>query len=202
MSRLGTVMALFPALVVLEALACAGWLVLAPGPLPALALVAVLYLVPVASFRLHGAVFPLRAGASHLVGARYAPWWGGHQIQLFYIALPGLEAALRLVPGLYSAWLRLWGARIGRAVHWTPRVEITDRSLLVVGDRVVFGHHATLYAHVIRPSRDNLLLYVAPITIGDGAFVGAHSVIGPGAEIRPGTSMPAGSHVYPRQVVE
>ena len=60
----------------------------------------------------------------------------GHQLQVLYSAFP----ALRLVPGLYSAWLRLWGSRVGRAVYWTPQVKITDRGLLKVGDGVVFGH--------------------------------------------------------------
>jgi hypothetical protein len=113
-----------------------------------MALLAVLYLVPVATYRLHGALWPLVEGASRIDAPRYAPWWGGHQCQLMYSALPALEAALRLVPGLYSGWLRLWGSRVGRGVYWTPLVEITDRSLLEVGDGVVFGHRVACYAHL------------------------------------------------------
>src|SRR5262249_19077251 len=124
-----------------------------------------------------------------------------HQAQLVYIALPPLEALLRLVPGLYSAWLRLWGARIGRRVYWTPLVDIGDRSLVEIGNDVIFGHRATLYAHVISRTKDKLVLYVKPIVIGDGAFVGAGSVLGPGTRVGEGKLVAAGTHVYPNQEV-
>jgi hypothetical protein len=193
--------ALFPACVIGGALACIGWGVTRPGPWPAAALVAILYLVPVAAFRVHQALWPMKIGATHLGARRYVPWWGVHQAQLVYLALPALEALLRLVPGLYSAWLRLWGARVGRRVYWTPLVDIGDRSLVDIGNDVIFGHRVMLYAHVISRSKDKLVLYVKPIVVGDGAFVGACSVIGPGARIAPGKLIVAGSHVYPNQEV-
>src|SRR5690606_18161892 len=155
----------------------------APGLGPLAAVLALIYLVPVATFRLHARRFPLRAGGSHLTGRAYSPWWGGHPIQLLYVAIPPPAGILRLGPGRYSGWLRLWGARIGRRVHWPPRVEITDRSLLDIGDDVVLGHQVVLYGHVIRPHRDGLVLYLKPIVVGDGAFLGAHSIIGPGAVV-------------------
>jgi hypothetical protein len=194
--------ALFPAAIVAGALASIGWLVSAPGPLPALALAALLYVVPVAAFRAHEALWPMKRGATHLGGRRYVPWWGAHQTQLIYIALPQLEALLRLVPGLYSAWLRLWGARVGKHVHWTPLVDIGDRSLVEIGDDVIFGHRATLYAHVISPTKTNLVLYVKPIRIEDRAFVGAGAVLGPGARVTAGKLVAAGTHVYPNQEIE
>ena len=63
---------------------------------------------------------PLHQRLSRLSDRTYAPWWGMHQIQVLYIAIPQLEAVLRLVPGLYSQWLRLWGSKVGRRVYWTP----------------------------------------------------------------------------------
>ncbi|MDB4968628.1 MAG: hypothetical protein JWN44_4317 [Myxococcales bacterium] len=201
MTLAGRAVALFPVAILAGMLACLVWLCHAPGLAPAAALLAVSYVVPVAAFRAHQAVWPIKIGATHLGGRRYVPWWGAHQLQYIYIALPQLEALLRIVPGLYSAWLRLWGARIGRRVHWTPNVDISDRSLLEVGDDVVIGHRTALYAHLIRKSKDNLLLYVKPICIESDAFVGGYSIFGPGVRIKAGANIDGEARGYPNQVL-
>ena len=187
-------LALFPASMVLVAVAAVvvggGW------GLP-VALFA-LYLAPPLAFRAHQLFWPLREGPSHLVGEGYSPWYGGHQLQVLYVALPSLEALLRLVPGLYSAWLRLWGAKVGRGVYWTPRVQILDRALVEIGDRVIFGHEVVLLSHVIKPTkRGNLLLYVKRIRIGDGVLLGAGCHLGPGVTVDPGVMVPVTEDVYP-----
>jgi hypothetical protein len=202
MTVLGTVISFFPAAVVFGALACVAWFVARPGVAPAAALVAVLYLFPVAVYRLHALAFPLREGGSHLVGTGYSPWYGSHQIQVVYIAFPGLERALRLVPGLYSAWLRLWGSRIGRSVYWTPQVDVVDRGLLEIGDRVVMGHRSGIISHVIRPTKENLLLYVRRVRVGDGALVGAGSYLAAGVVVEPGALVPAVTNILPRARVK
>ena len=130
-----------------------------------------LYGFPLLAYHLHRFVYPLAHGISYLQGSDYSPWWGSHQFQLIYIAFPALEILLRLVPGVFSAWLRLWGANIGKQVYWTPALEIADRGLLTIGDGVVFGHRVGMYSHIIKPRRDNLMLYLNPITIGDGSFI-------------------------------
>lgn len=202
MTAAGLLVSLFPLGVVAGAIACLVWLASAPSLAPVAALLAVLYLVPLIAFRIHQLVAPLRAGGSRLDGKTYVPWWGGHQMQLLYIAVPQLEALLRMVPGLYSLWLRGWGSRVGRRVHWTPLVEVTDRSLLEVGDGVVFGHRVVVFGHVIRHGKENMLLYVRPVRIGDGVFIGAGSAIGPGAVIGAGARLDAETRVYPMQVVD
>ena len=116
-----------------------------------------LYGLPVLSYRLHSHRYPLTCGISYLQGDVYSPWWGSHQFQVIYVAFPVLETLLRLVPGLFSAWLRLWGAQVGKHVYWTPGLEIADRGLLSIGDGVVFGHRVGLYSHIIKPRRNNLI---------------------------------------------
>src|SRR6266498_3087906 len=140
MTLMARLMALFPTLLMASVVAGVLWLCLQPGPLPLASLAAIVYLAPVLAFRLHQAIWPMVIGDSDIGTGRYVPWWGAHQLQVIYIAVPQLEALLRLVPGLYSAWLRLWGARIGRRVYWTPLVDIGDRSLLDIGDGAIFGH--------------------------------------------------------------
>ncbi len=194
MTLRGRLLALFPAVVIAVALGAV--LSLGAWGLPVAALA--LYGLPPLAFRVHQVLCPVREGPSHLVGEGYSPWYGGHQLQLLYTALPALEAVLRLVPGLYSAWLRTWGAKVGRGVHWTPRVQILDRALVEIGDRVIFGHEVVLLSHVIKPTkRGNLLLFVKRIRIGDGVLLGAGCHLGPGVVVDPGVMVPVTEDVFP-----
>jgi acetyltransferase-like isoleucine patch superfamily enzyme len=169
---------------------------------PVAAAVAILYLVPPLLHRAHDAIWPLKAGSHAIVGADYVPWWGSHQLQRLYITFPALEAALRLVPGLFSAWLRLWGAKVGRKVYWTPSLEITDRSLLDIGDGAIFGQDAVMVSHVIMPRDGKMTLYFKTIVVGDGALIGGQSVLGPGAVVKPAVMVRARQTVSVNEVVE
>lgn len=183
---------------------CAGavlWFGRQPSLIQPVILAVILYLIPPLTFRLHRIFFPIRKSLSNLSERKYSPWWGAHQIQLIYTAIPQLEAALRLVPGLYSAWLRLWGSRIGRSVYWTPNVEITDRHALDIGDRVVCGHKCKFLGHAIKPSGQKMALYTRTIKIGSDVFIGAGSRIGPGAVIAEGTFLPVLTDVHINQIV-
>lgn len=151
---------------------------------------AVVYLYPVLVFRIMNLFWPVKTGSYNLAAKTYNPWWGSHQIQLVYFACPFLEALLRLVPGVYSAWLRLWGAKVGKGIYWTPNVEIADRSLVDIGDGVIFGHESILVSHVILPHKARISLYVQPVTIGSHSFIGAGSRLGPGVKVDEGVFLP------------
>jgi acetyltransferase-like isoleucine patch superfamily enzyme len=95
-----------------------------------------------------------------------------------------LEESIRMIPGLYSLWLRLWGGRIGSLVYWSPGVVILDRSLVRIGSRVIFGVGARLVPHVLAPNgARRMALYLSPITVGDGALIGGYSVLLPGCQV-------------------
>ncbi|MEH2148440.1 MAG: acyl transferase [Nostoc sp.] len=161
-----------------------------------------IYGLPVLVYRLHEWVYPVREGISYLQGKEYSPWWGSHQIQVIYIAIPALEAVLRLIPGVFSCWLRLWGAKVGRDVYWTTRLEIADRSLLEIGDRVVVGHGVGIYSHIIKPRKQNLMLYVKKVKIGSNVFVGAGFNLAAGVVVGDGSYLPAATKLYPNQKVQ
>ena len=173
----------------------------APGIASILSLLFSLYGLPVLAYRVHHLFYPIQEGIAYLRAKGYSPWWGSHQIQAIYIAIPTLEAILRLIPGAFSLWLRLWGAKVGKQVYWTPHIEIADRSLLEIGDRVVFGHRVGIYPHVIKPKKDDLILYVKRIKIGNDVFVGAGSNLTAGVSIADGTFLPAITNVHPNQKV-
>ena len=199
MTPLSLVLSFFPALVMGMAIAAFLYLCLAPGPLPVLLLIGVLYGFPLLVYRLHQWRYPVEEGISYLQGDTYSPWWGSHQIQAIYIAFPALETLLRLIPGAFSLWLRLWGAKVGQSVYWTPLLEIADRGLLDIGDRVVVGHRVGLYAHAIKPRKNNLMLYAKTITIGNDVFISSGTALGPGVELANNTFLPVESRVYPNQ---
>jgi hypothetical protein len=192
----GRLLALFPATWGILVLAAIVSVAREPAWTRLLILVAAVYLVPVACFRAHNALWPITEGRSRLDTPQYSPWWGSHQFQVMYTAFPSLEAALRLVPGLYSAWLRLWGSRVGRRVHWTPRIDITDRSLLEIGDDVVFGHLVACYGHVVLRRRDAMMLYVRRIRIGRNVLLGFACRLGPGVRVDDGVVLPNRTDVF------
>ncbi|MGL5131432.1 MAG: acyl transferase, partial [Planktothrix sp.] len=160
MTLLSQILLLFPAIVLLFIGGSLIYFAHSPGIFSALTILFSLYGLPVFIYRLHQWIYPIKEGISYLQGKEYSPWWGSHQIQVIYIAIPALEAVLRLIPGVFSGWLRLWGAKIGQNVYWTPGLEIADRGLLEIGDRVVIGHRVGIYSHIIKPRKQNLMLYV------------------------------------------
>jgi Hexapeptide repeat of succinyl-transferase len=200
MTLLSTFLSFFPALVIL--LAGASILLIKPVFLGVGLALFFLYGFPVLIYRLHQLIYPVQEGISYLCGKEYSPWWGSHQFQTIYLAIPVLESLLRLIPGAFSVWLRLWGAKIGRNIYWTPGLEIADRGLIEIGDRVVLGHRVGLLSHAIKPRKQNLMLYVKKVKIGNDVFVGAGSYLGPGVIVQDGTYLPVASHIYPNQQVK
>jgi len=95
------------------------------------------------------------------------------------------------VPGLYSMWLRLWGAKIGRLTFWSPGVMILDRSFLKVGNDVVTGAGVRLNAHVIEYIEGEIKLHLATIVIGDGCNIGGYSLLTSGCQVDKGESLHA-----------
>jgi hypothetical protein len=151
---------------------------------------AVLYLVPPLMVRVATLVAPLPRGRVELASAGFLRWWFTSQCQTVFARLPFLEELLRLVPAVYSAWLRLWGARIGALVYWSPGVAVLDRSLLEVGDRVAFGAGARLHGHVIVPFEGRGTLVLGRIVIGSDALIGGYSTLLPGCVVAPGEVTP------------
>jgi len=190
MTWLSRLVSLFPLSVLLLWLGSVYLLLRQPHWLNLLWPLLVLYLYPVLAFRLLNLCCPLQPGRYDLAARSYNAWWGSHQFQLIYFACPWLEGLLRLVPGLYSVWLRLWGAKVGKNIYWTPNIEIADRPLLQIGDDVIVGHKVQIISHVLIPYRQRLSLYVKAVEIGPQCFLGAGSRLGPGVVVEDGVQLP------------
>lgn len=123
----------------------------------------------------------------------------------------------RLCPFSFSALkritLRAFGARIGKNVVIKPRVIITFPWKLTIGDHVWLGEECWLLNldHIVigknvcisqraflctgshNYKRSTFDLIVKPITIEDGAWLGASSWVGPGVKIGSHAVLTAGS---------
>jgi len=109
-------------------------------------------------------------------------WWACFQCQVLFLRFPAAEELLRMIPGLYSLWLRLWGSRIGKLTYWAPRTIILDRGFLDIGDHVVIGAGVRLNPHVMERDGDPVLR-LSPVKIGDRALIGGYSLLTAGTVI-------------------
>ena len=129
-------------------------------------------------------------------------WWTAYHLQYLFNSFHFLEQILMLVPGLYSAWLRLWGSDIGKKVNWTPECRVVDRTHMKIGSRCLIGNRSYLAAHAIKKRDDRYLLYVKGVDIGDDVVLSYLVTVAPGAVIKSRSFIEAGSAVYPNENVE
>jgi hypothetical protein len=126
----------------------------------------------------------LPRGTIAVPSAAFFRWWTTWQLQMLFNRLPWIEEALRFVPGLYSLWLRLWGARIGRLTLWSPGVRIYDRPLLNIGDDVVVGMEARITGHFGGINADGQADFtLGMVTIGDRTTIGGGAWLAPGVTL-------------------
>lgn len=118
--------------------------------------------------------------------AGFLRWWFSAQCQVVFNRVHLLEELLRLVPGLYSLWMRLWGAQVGSLVYWSPNVIVYDRSFLDIGDRVVIGADTKICPHYLaRSASGEMELVLAVVSIGHDALVGGMSLLPAGVRVDP-----------------
>jgi acetyltransferase-like isoleucine patch superfamily enzyme len=145
-----------------------------------------LYLMPPMAARILLWLVPIREGRIPIGRRDFFVWWALLNLQVIFCRFPALEEGLRLVPGLYGTWLRLWGARIGRLIYWAAGLRILDRSFLRIGDGVIFGAGVRLNPHVlVQNEKKEMELILATVVLGDRALVGGYSLLTAGTEIAP-----------------
>ncbi len=155
---------------------------------------AVIYLLPPLTHRFMNSLYPQRQGATLIDPNEYNPWINSFRLQKIYTICPQLERLLFLAPGLYGSWLRLWGSKVGKNVYLLPGVEIVDRANVNFGDFVFIGNKTYISPHVVMTKNGKTYVYVKDVVIGKGTFIGAFCTLGPGTNIAPLQSIPAGSY--------
>lgn len=144
-------------------------------------IVTIIYVIPPLITRITLLICPLNKNEYELFSKEYYIWWFTFCTQIIYLRLPFLEEILRIIPGLYSMWLRIfWGAKIGRLTYWAPGTRILDRSFLNIGNNVIFAADVRLNPH----AQLNGKLILAPVTIEDNVIVGAYSLLVSGTVLK------------------
>jgi len=144
----------------------------------------IIYLLPPLMARVTLMIFPIKNTHIAFGSTEFMVWWFLSSIQTIYSRFVFLEELLRSIPSVYSFWLRLWGAKIGKMTYWSPRIAIIDRSFLNIGDFVSFGMGVRLNPHIIsRNDQGERELILADIIIGDNALIGGYALLTAGTEI-------------------
>jgi acetyltransferase-like isoleucine patch superfamily enzyme len=182
----------FPLLMTAAFITALGLFAAWPNAWTVILLLFVIYLLPPMVLRIMLRWAPLKPGIACIDGRKFCPWLAAHHIQAFYDALPFLESLLRVIPGFYSMWLRMWGSRVGYGVTWPVRIDVLDRNLMDIGNRVTFDREVELAAHVRQKLEGGgSRVLVRPVRIGGHAYVGAGARIGPGATVPHNSNVPA-----------
>jgi len=162
------------------------------------------YIVPPSLCRLTGFLLFKKLNLRNVVSNRSYPtdktfsfWWVTTQLQLPFSRFEFLEEFLRMFPEIYSAWLRLWGAKIGSNVIWPPGVCVIDRPFIEIGNEVLVGAYTKMTSHFVnRLSNEHKAeLFLATISIGSGATVGGAANLYPGCQVKDNELIPPASHV-------
>jgi acetyltransferase-like isoleucine patch superfamily enzyme len=162
-----------------------------PGPLARAALAALLAVPTYAAFAI--ALLVVSPVVMRLVGVRTP---AGAEMRIAEAGWPLLRWChsavathlVRVVAGslfrgspLWSVYLRLDGARVGRRVY-VNSVHLADHHLLELGDDVVIGAEVHLSGHTVERG----VVKTARVRVGAGATIGLGSVIDIGADVGAG----------------
>jgi amino acid adenylation domain-containing protein len=105
------------------------------------------------------------------------PLWGWYYCRWWLVRKALALAPLGYLAGspLLALYARLLGARVGTGCYLgTPRLGLPD--LIEIGDGACLGYGAALEPYLVEDG----WLYLAPVRIGAGAFVGSNAVVLPG----------------------
>ena len=196
MSRWNRLFSYFPLLMTVATFAALGVFARDPSIWTTLLVAAVIYLAPPLVMRIMFRWAPLKLGVSTIDDRSFSSWLAAHHIQAFYDALPYLESLLRVIPGFYSMWLRLWGSRVGYGVEWPVRMDVLDRNLMDIGNRITFSHEVELSAHC----RNKMATAASRILVRE-VRVGSHAFIGTGARLDAGAAVPSNASVPEHAVI-
>ena len=130
------------------------------------------------------------AGTGRLTGARTPPhaelriadmsWalmrWVRYMVRIHVVRV--FAGTIFRGSPIWTAYLRLNGARIGRRVY-VNTLFISDHNLLDLGDDVVIGSEVHISGHTVEGG----LVKTAPVRVGDGVTIGIGSVIEIGVNI-------------------
>ncbi len=106
-----------------------------------------------------------------------------------FLAVPWLIGSVGGTP-LLPAWLRTMGAKIGRGV-WLETYWLPESDLVELGDGATINRGCVVQTHLFH----DRIMSMTPVTLGEGATLGPHGIVLPGAGIGARTTVGPGSLV-------
>ncbi len=193
----------FPAIHTLLVLVSLYLLIKNPNPLSFFLFIFATYLLAPICWRIVSLLSPPKKGVSYIgkKAEKVNSWIFSYQLQQFYNALPFVENILKVFPGFYSIWLRLWGAQIGKKINWTTQSLIVDRPFIHIGDRCLIGNQSYLSAHAIKKKEDKYILYLQDVKVENDVVIAVQALIGPGVQIKSKAFVSARAGVKPGTII-
>ncbi|WP_410661054.1 Pls/PosA family non-ribosomal peptide synthetase [Amycolatopsis sp. lyj-112] len=105
------------------------------------------------------------------------------------LAVPWLVGSLGGTP-LLAAWLRTMGAKIGRGA-WLETYWLPESDLVSLGDGATINRGCVVQTHLFH----DRIMTMSPVTLDEGATLGPHGIVLPGASIGARTTVGPGSLV-------
>ncbi|MEV7098857.1 Pls/PosA family non-ribosomal peptide synthetase [Amycolatopsis sp. NPDC051045] len=105
------------------------------------------------------------------------------------LAVPWLIGSIGGTP-LLSAWLRTMGVKIGRGV-WLETYWLPEADLVRLGDGATINRGCVVQTHLFH----DRIMSMSRVTLGEGATLGPHGIVLPGAGIGARTTVGPGSLV-------
>jgi non-ribosomal peptide synthetase-like protein len=105
------------------------------------------------------------------------------------LAVPWLVGSIGGTP-LLTAWLRTMGARIGRGV-WLETYWLPEADLVRLGDGATINRGCVVQTHLFH----DRIMSMSEVTLDEGATLGPHGIVLPGATIGARTTVGPGSLV-------
>ncbi|MFE0026376.1 Pls/PosA family non-ribosomal peptide synthetase [Amycolatopsis sp. NPDC059021] len=105
------------------------------------------------------------------------------------LAVPWLIGSVGGTP-LLTAWLRTMGVKIGRGV-WLETYWLPEADLVRLGDGATINRGCVVQTHLFH----DRIMSMSPVTLDEGATLGPHGIVLPGASIGARTTVGPGSLV-------
>ncbi len=80
---------------------------------------------------------------------------------------------------LFPYFMKLYGLKVGKNVHFATRTYIETAGLVEIGDNSFIGYNSVVTGH----ANENRAVFVAPTKIGKNCLVGTYSIVAPDCEM-------------------
>lgn len=119
-------------------------------------------------------VYPHHSAMGRLVAVRIAADGIMKSMLKVFTFLPFIWGIL-----LFPYFMKLYGLKVGKNVHFATRTYIETAGLVEIGDNSFIGYNSVVTGH----ANENRAILVAPTKIGKNCLVGTYSIVAPDCEM-------------------